>query len=320
MRFASISAVTAAACFVTAPSVEAAFMVEARSGGKASANYAFTGAGGDAASESSAGVGFAPGVTPGLGSIFGGNATNGDPDQYTFSYTPALDADNTTYGVGQVLNSFWNPDGLDEDEPLTATGLTGGVAGLYNVYVVWPQTGNVDTTPTTFVASGDEGDATYVVDDQNFSGTTDTGSGIGLWEIIGQVAITDPLATYTVTQTSGDNPGFVSMRGYGVFWEFVEDLPTGGLPGDANGDGTVDLADFGILRSEFGSMGDMLLADFNGDMTVDLADFGILRANFGTSIPSDIAALDAWAASIPEPATFGMFAAAGTLLLGRRRR
>lgn len=89
------------------------------------------------------------------------------------------------------------------------------------------------------------------------------------------------------------------------------------LPGDANGDDTVNLADFGILRANFGSTnGTFDTADFNGDRLVNLADFGILRANFGSS--ADLAILDAWAATVPEP-TAGV-AALAFLLLGKRRR
>jgi len=58
------------------------------------------------------------------------------------------------------------------------------------------------------------------------------------------------------------------------------------LPGDANGDGRVDLADFGILRSNFGSLfaGGPAAGDFDGDGDVDLADFGLLRARFGDEL------------------------------------
>ena len=65
-------------------------------------------------------------------------------------------------------------------------------------------------------------------------------------------------------------------------------------PGDANGDGAVDLQDFGILKANFGGSGGWAQGDFNDDGAVDLQDFGILKANFGTAAPS---------ASIPEPAT-----------------
>ncbi|MEM7807306.1 MAG: S8 family serine peptidase, partial [Planctomycetota bacterium] len=58
------------------------------------------------------------------------------------------------------------------------------------------------------------------------------------------------------------------------------------LSGDANRDRTVDLADFGILRANFGSgiAARFSEGDFNYDGTVDLADFGILRASFGTTL------------------------------------
>ncbi len=59
------------------------------------------------------------------------------------------------------------------------------------------------------------------------------------------------------------------------------------LPGDATGDGRVDLLDFGVLRSNFGQsvLNGFADADFNDDGKVDLTDFGILRANFGNTLP-----------------------------------
>lgn len=82
-----------------------------------------------------------------------------------------------------------------------------------------------------------------------------------------------------------------------------------GLPGDANGDGRVDLADFGILKSNFGSGTTLAEGDFNGDGKVDLADFGILKENFGKS----------GAAAVPEPATL-VLTMLGVALLTIRRR
>jgi len=85
------------------------------------------------------------------------------------------------------------------------------------------------------------------------------------------------------------------------------------LAGDADRDGDVDLADFGLLRASFGTVpGRYLAGDLDGDADVDLADFGILRANFGEA---DLEPLDAWHATlIPEPA-----AGVGLLLVAARR-
>lgn len=75
------------------------------------------------------------------------------------------------------------------------------------------------------------------------------------------------------------------------------------LPGDANGDGTVDLLDLDILGSNFGSSpATFATADFNGDNVVDLLDLDILGSNFGASNS---------ASAIPEPST----AVIGCLLL-----
>jgi hypothetical protein len=61
------------------------------------------------------------------------------------------------------------------------------------------------------------------------------------------------------------------------------------IPGDLNGDGTVDLTDFGILQRAWGSSPGMSnwdpRADINGDGVVDLSDFGVMQMNWGTSLP-----------------------------------
>jgi hypothetical protein len=67
------------------------------------------------------------------------------------------------------------------------------------------------------------------------------------------------------------------------------------VPGDFNLNGTVNLADFGILRANFGAADgvDGYEARYTtGDATlngaVNLADFGVLRANFGQSAGSSL--------------------------------
>jgi Ca2+-binding RTX toxin-like protein len=67
--------------------------------------------------------------------------------------------------------------------------------------------------------------------------------------------------------------------------DFANAEPESTLPGDANGDGTVNLSDFLILRRNFGTnpQDGAASGDFNGDGTVNLSDFLILRRNFGQS-------------------------------------
>jgi hypothetical protein len=58
-------------------------------------------------------------------------------------------------------------------------------------------------------------------------------------------------------------------------------------PGDANGDGAVDVGDLGILAANYGGTEKTWAeGDFNGDGLVDVGDLGILAANYGTGSQS----------------------------------
>jgi hypothetical protein len=84
-------------------------------------------------------------------------------------------------------------------------------------------------------------------------------------------------------------------------------------PGDVNLDGEVDLADFGVLKTNFGAGARRIGGDLTGDGLVGLADFGELKANFGKSA----------AAAVPEPAGYAAWAGlcfAGLLVDAYRRR
>jgi hypothetical protein len=86
-------------------------------------------------------------------------------------------------------------------------------------------------------------------------------------------------------------------------------------PGDANGDGGVDLDDFGLLKASFGVTGLSIPGDLNFDGEIDLSDFGLLKANFGR---------DPWpprpAQAVPEPSAWLLAAIAAAGLIKWRRR
>jgi hypothetical protein len=97
----------------------------------------------------------------------------------------------------------------------------------------------------------------------------------------------------------------------------------GSIDGDADDDQDVDEADMAVLLAQFGSPHSTTRAiddnaDFNGDGYVDMADFVILRANWGEGTPAP-GATDL-PDTTPEPATMSLLAIGALVALRRRRR
>jgi autotransporter-associated beta strand protein len=93
--------------------------------------------------------------------------------------------------------------------------------------------------------------------------------------------------------------------------------------GDANLDGTVNLADFNRLAAGFGNGTRWDQGDFDYNGIVNLADFNRLAANFGQSAAGTEVTPEDWAnlaSAIPEPSSLGLAAVAGLAMLKRRRR
>lgn len=77
-------------------------------------------------------------------------------------------------------------------------------------------------------------------------------------------------------------------------------------PGDFNGDGNVDSADYTIWRDTFGSTDD-LRADGNGDREIDEGDYNIWKSLFGASYEGGPGS----GVAVPEPTTASLLAIAG---------
>ncbi len=77
-------------------------------------------------------------------------------------------------------------------------------------------------------------------------------------------------------------------------------VESGGLTGDYNGDGTVDLADYAVWRDSLGTVVDAGTgADGSGNSEVDAADYTVWKENFRLTNGSTATTL----ASVPEPQT-----------------
>jgi len=87
-------------------------------------------------------------------------------------------------------------------------------------------------------------------------------------------------------------------------------------PGDANGSGSVDIGDLGILGTNYGQSGKTWQeGDFTGNGTVNIADISILSNHYGwRAVPGG------GAPGVPEPATLALLGAGIALLLKRRAR
>jgi hypothetical protein len=153
-----------------------------------------------------------------------------------------------------------------------------------------------------------------------------------------QIPAGTPAGNYPITiDTSNGATTFANAAGTEIAFSIQNGGITIGAPylvADANGDGQVDVADLGIVATNFndtppnpaGRPG----GDFNNDGTVNVADLGILATFFNQPnlVASDaavswqqaLAAYPALQSAIPEPSVAGLLTLAGGLLTLRRRR
>ena len=130
-----------------------------------------------------------------------------------------------------------------------------------------------------------------------------------------QDLLMEPIANFSsgVRRVELTNVDVAALRDLG--WATLSTSTS--LPGDVDGNGVVDIADFGVLAFNFapgvggktGAQGDL-----DGDGVVGSSDFGELAANLGNT--NVLLA----AAPVPEPGSMALVGLLGLVLAGRRRR
>jgi len=125
------------------------------------------------------------------------------------------------------------------------------------------------------------------------------------------VAVSPILDSINISgQLGGDSPQLTSFN-------FTSTI----FPGDANLSGKVTFADAQILKANFNAASAVSWSkgDFNGDGLINSADAALLARNYNLGTGSLTPAL-ASAAAVPEPSGISCLAAAGIVMMRRRRR
>jgi len=194
-------------------------------------------------------------------------------DNETFRYSGFSGLNGFTIEAGTDFFIYYNDDAPSGPDFVNRSTIGGFFAtpldtGPYSLALYFPPVAFANgNTMADFAQWNIDGIDNIVADER--SDEAQTG---GLW--------TDQMA-WIVTQPVTESIILKAASG-GAILHGPDDyrlMPALPIPGDINGDGTVDTADLGAFIGIFGTSNP--LGDLNGDMMVDTADLGILIANFG---------------------------------------
>jgi len=232
--------------------------------------------------------------------------------------------------------------GMGRGDELTAGGVTYGYkcAGNHNETLRWGRNRIANTTYRSVAGhSADVLTATFDSGSVNYEasvGFYDSGAGWFLqdgteWKLAG--------LTWTVelhyeaghegeaeySQSWFIDPDYIDAIRLSSYGDWIDRMVAGPYPGDANGDGAVDVLDLTLFANHFGMTGKVNWADgdFNNDFVVDVRDLTVLANHFGWAeggggtAGAEFPGLDSVLA--PEPASLSLLAAGVMTLLLRRR-
>jgi uncharacterized repeat protein (TIGR03803 family) len=257
------------------------------------------------------------------GNVFGtagGWYENGD--FWVGSTAFKLDASNN-YALSTLVN-FTGPNGnaaqggliMDAAGNLYGTASTGGAGHWGTVFKLDASNGYALSALANFNrTNGADPEGALMMDAAgNIYGTTSTTA----FELVASKGYAlSTLATFTTSTGDDSKAGLtIDAKGdlFGTNWldgtgggGTVFELVANHIPGDINGDGLVDVADYNIWAANVGKTGAAWCqGDLNGDGLVDVADYNMWAANVGKT------------AGVPEPATPTLLALGGLALLRRK--
>jgi hypothetical protein len=233
-----------------------------------------------------------------------------------------------------------DPTSNNDDTMFMALRLTNNTGQTLNQFTLgfdgeqWRDAGVSTITPINFswLVTPSTADATTV---HRIAGYT----------TVSQLAYNSPIATATAAGVNGNTAGKVTVAPYtvtGINWTDGSDLwlrwsdlqqktiadqglaidnvafsasigtPPAGVPGDYNGNGVVDAADYVLWRS-----GGPLQNQIDNPAAVDAGDYTAWRANFGNTSGSGSGL---GAGAVPEPTALALFGLVFPLGLATRRR
>jgi fibronectin-binding autotransporter adhesin len=213
----------------------------------------------------------------------------------------------TMVGAGTLLVNGTGPSSVTvaSGATLGGTGTTGPLTANGTVSPGAGGPGVLHTGNATF-----NGGSTFAAD---LNGTT-VGSGYDQLFATGAITLSGPTLAVTVGFASAPGNVFAILQSTGPISGAFAGLPEGftftsggrtfrinytanavtltdvgpaRILGDINGDGFVDVRDYGVWRTNFGQTNCGNAADLDGNCIVDIRDYGIWRQHFGEGTPAD---------------------------------
>lgn len=235
----------------------------------------------------------------------------------TGGITVGDDADQATDGTVRVnAHGELGGDGTIESDVLNAAGhvAPGHDETRGTLHVVGNYTQGADATLDIEIASAADYDALQVTGNMQLDGDLEVTLLGGFTPTVGQVF---QLLAWGTLQDEFTHVGLPTLPA-ALVWDDSDLYGTGEIrvaplvPGDFNGDGSVDTADYTVWRDSLGGMN--LAADGNRDGAIDQLDYNVWRTHFGQGTGSGVGA--SANAAVPEPATLVLltFAVAGWCL------